>query len=161
MGCVRRALCQCCSVLRHLLLRPDDGLLVFPTSGHPRDCHLTCASKADGQGAPKNTNTVGACRRTCSSRFRTSRKRYISMPIFGRDWLSFCNIGHRSIKTNYIMISAVRDEEQYIESTLRSMVAQSILPQEWVVVDDGSRDRTGAIVQRYADQYSWIRLVQR
>jgi glycosyltransferase involved in cell wall biosynthesis len=65
------------------------------------------------------------------------------------------------MKMNYIVISAVRDEEQYIESTLRSMVAQKVLPEEWVIVDDGSRDRTVAIVQRYADKYPWIRPVQR
>ena len=65
------------------------------------------------------------------------------------------------MKTNFVVISAVRDEEQYIESTLQSMVAQNVLPEAWVIVDDGSRDRTVAIVQRYADQYPWIRLVQR
>ncbi len=65
------------------------------------------------------------------------------------------------MKTNFVVISAVRDEEQYIESTLQSMVAQNVLPEAWVIVDDGSRDRTVAIVQRYADKYPWIRLVQR
>jgi glycosyltransferase involved in cell wall biosynthesis len=41
------------------------------------------------------------------------------------------------------------------------MVAQTVLPERWVIVDDGSSDRTAEIIQRYASRFSWIRLVQR
>lgn len=61
----------------------------------------------------------------------------------------------------YAVITAVRDEEKYIETTIQSVVAQSILPGEWVIVDDGSTDRTGAIVEDWARRYPWIRLLRR
>jgi len=35
------------------------------------------------------------------------------------------------------------------------------VPERWVIVDDGSTDRTGAIVQAYVERYPWIELVQR
>lgn len=61
----------------------------------------------------------------------------------------------------YVIISPVRDEELYIRSTLQSVVGQSIQPLEWIIVDDGSRDRTGEIIDDYASKYEWIRTVHR
>lgn len=58
-----------------------------------------------------------------------------------------------------VIISPVRDEAALIEKTLQSVVAQTVRPTEWVIVDDGSKDNTAAIVQRYAEQYPFIRLV--
>ena len=40
------------------------------------------------------------------------------------------------------------------------MVAQTVLPERWVIVDDGSTDRTADIVERYASRYPWIELVR-
>ena len=45
--------------------------------------------------------------------------------------------------SKYLIVSPVRDEEQYLERTIRSVVDQTIRPVEWIIVDDGSRDRTG------------------
>jgi poly-beta-1,6-N-acetyl-D-glucosamine synthase len=59
------------------------------------------------------------------------------------------------------VISPVRDEARYIRKTLDAMVAQTWRPQEWVIVDDGSRDETPAIVAEYAARHDFIRLVQR
>ena len=64
-------------------------------------------------------------------------------------------------QTNYVVVSPVRDEEAYIRFTLDCMVRQTILPEEWVIVNDGSTDRTGSIIDEYARQYSWIRVVHR
>jgi len=61
----------------------------------------------------------------------------------------------------YVLITPARNEEAFIEKTLASMVAQTLLPERWVIVDDGSTDRTGAIVQAYVERYPWIELVQR
>jgi len=63
--------------------------------------------------------------------------------------------------TRYVIITPVRDEEKYIEATLECVLRQTILPVEWVIVDDGSTDRTGAILDRYAVQYPWIRVIHR
>ena len=60
-----------------------------------------------------------------------------------------------------VIIAPVRDEADLIRLTLDSMVAQTVRPVEWIIVDDGSRDDTAAIVQEYAERYNFIRLVQR
>jgi len=59
------------------------------------------------------------------------------------------------------VISPVRDEAQFVSRTLEAMVAQTVLPAEWVLVDDGSKDDTAAIIERYAAEHPWIRLVRR
>jgi len=61
--------------------------------------------------------------------------------------------------TNYVVISPVRDEEQYIEYTIKSMVAQTIKPSVWVIVNDGSRDNTEKIIAEYARRFSWILVI--
>jgi biofilm PGA synthesis N-glycosyltransferase PgaC len=58
--------------------------------------------------------------------------------------------------TNYVIITPARDEEIYLERTILSVVAQTIRPVQWIIVNDGSRDSTGAIIDRYASLYPWI-----
>lgn len=60
-----------------------------------------------------------------------------------------------------VVISPCRDEEAFIEKTLTSVTNQSRKPDRWIIVDDGSRDRTQKIIARYAARHSWIELVQR
>jgi glycosyltransferase involved in cell wall biosynthesis len=59
----------------------------------------------------------------------------------------------------YVIITPARNEAEFIELTLRSVVAQTVLPLRWVIVSDGSTDDTNAIVERYASVHSWITLV--
>jgi poly-beta-1,6-N-acetyl-D-glucosamine synthase len=61
----------------------------------------------------------------------------------------------------YVIVTPVRDEEKYIEGTLESVCRQTTRPAEWVIVDDGSTDRTGEILDRYAAESPWIRVVHR
>src|SRR3569833_1778435 len=60
----------------------------------------------------------------------------------------------------YVLITPARNEQSYIEHTLRSMAAQTLPPAQWVIVDDGSTDGTADIVQRYARHCPWIDLVR-
>lgn len=60
----------------------------------------------------------------------------------------------------YVLITPARNEAQYIELTLKSVVAQTVLPLKWVIVSDGSTDDTDAIVNRYVDCHPWIELVR-
>jgi glycosyltransferase involved in cell wall biosynthesis len=61
----------------------------------------------------------------------------------------------------YILITPAHNEEAFIQKTLDSMVAQTLLPECWVIVDDGSTDRTAEIVESYEKRYPWIELVRR
>src|SRR5262245_17022622 len=61
----------------------------------------------------------------------------------------------------YVVITPVRDEEQYVSHTIDSIVRQTVRPSEYVVVNDGSRDGTAEIIDSYARRYSWIRAVHR
>jgi poly-beta-1,6-N-acetyl-D-glucosamine synthase len=63
--------------------------------------------------------------------------------------------------TNHVVVTPVRDEQEYLERTISSMVNQTIRPAEWVIVNDGSKDRTGAIIEEYSHTYDWIRPVHR
>jgi len=60
----------------------------------------------------------------------------------------------------YVLITPARNEAQFIELTLRSVVAQKRRPLRWVIVSDGSTDGTDEIVQDYAAQYDWIELAR-
>jgi glycosyltransferase involved in cell wall biosynthesis len=61
---------------------------------------------------------------------------------------------------NYVLITPARNEAAFIELTLRSVAAQTILPMKWVIVDDGSTDGTGDLVKKYAAEHPWIELLQ-
>src|SRR5262249_29412719 len=61
----------------------------------------------------------------------------------------------------YILITPARNEEAFIEKTLDSVITQTRLPERWVIVDDGSTDRTAEIVETYAKRHSWIELLRR
>jgi glycosyltransferase involved in cell wall biosynthesis len=61
----------------------------------------------------------------------------------------------------YVLITPAHNEAAFIEKTLASVVAQTVLPERWVIVDDGSTDETAKIVQKYADEHPWIELVRR
>src|SRR5437899_1241738 len=63
--------------------------------------------------------------------------------------------------TRYVVITPVRDEEKYIGATIESVRRQTISPLEWVIVNDGSSDGTGDIIDRYAAEIPWIRVVHR
>jgi glycosyltransferase involved in cell wall biosynthesis len=60
----------------------------------------------------------------------------------------------------YVVISPAKDEEKYVEATLRSVVNQTYKPFKWVIVDDGSSDRTPEILATYAKQVPWIQVVR-
>jgi biofilm PGA synthesis N-glycosyltransferase PgaC len=61
---------------------------------------------------------------------------------------------------SYVLVTAARNEAEFIELTIRSVVAQTIRPLKWVIVSDGSTDATDVIVRSYAHDYPWIELVQ-
>jgi len=60
----------------------------------------------------------------------------------------------------YILITSARNEEAYVTHTLDSVTTQTQLPERWVVIDDGSSDRTAEIVAGYAAKFPWITLIR-
>ncbi len=60
----------------------------------------------------------------------------------------------------YVIVTPAYNEGKYIEKTIESMISQTILPEKWVVVSDGSTDNTDEIIQRYARQHEWIEFVK-
>lgn len=61
---------------------------------------------------------------------------------------------------SYVLVTPARNEAQFIELTLKSVVAQTARPLKWVIVSDGSTDGTDEIVGKYAAEHSWIELVR-
>jgi poly-beta-1,6-N-acetyl-D-glucosamine synthase len=59
----------------------------------------------------------------------------------------------------YVIITPAHNEEAFIAKTAESMVAQTIRPMKWVVVNDASGDRTREIIERFAREHSFIELV--
>ena len=62
---------------------------------------------------------------------------------------------------SYVVISPCRNEEKYMRRTMDSMVAQTLTPTLWLIVDDGSTDSTPAILAEYAKAHDWIKIVQK
>jgi poly-beta-1,6-N-acetyl-D-glucosamine synthase len=62
---------------------------------------------------------------------------------------------------SYVLISPCRDEAVYMRQTLDSVVAQSVRPARWIIVDDGSTDETPNILAEYCQRHDWITVVRR
>ena len=61
---------------------------------------------------------------------------------------------------NYVLITPARNEAQFIELTIKSVVQQTVRPLRWIIVSDGSTDGTDGIVSKYVREYPWIELVR-
>ena len=61
---------------------------------------------------------------------------------------------------SYVLITPARNEEAYIEKTIQSVISQTVLPKKWIIVSDGSTDRTDDIVNKYTAGYTWIELIR-
>ena len=63
-------------------------------------------------------------------------------------------------KPAYVLLTAARNEEAYIQKPLDSVVSQTVKPKKWIIVDDGSEDGTAEIVKSYQAQNDFIELVE-
>jgi biofilm PGA synthesis N-glycosyltransferase PgaC len=58
--------------------------------------------------------------------------------------------------TRVVAITPARDEAALLPGLIRSMSGQSCRPDRWIVIDDGSADGTGEILDDAAKTYPWI-----
>lgn len=59
----------------------------------------------------------------------------------------------------YVLITPARNEADYIEKTIQSVINQTLLPKRWIIVSDGSTDGTDEIVKKYTDGREWLELL--
>ena len=70
------------------------------------------------------------------------------------------SMDHISGLPSYALVTPARNEEAFIEKTLESMIRQTVLPLKWVIVEDGSTDRTAEIIRKYLLGRPWIEMIQ-
>ena len=58
--------------------------------------------------------------------------------------------------TKYVIITPARDEEDFLQKTILAVANQTVKPIQWIIIDDGSSDATGQIIDHFARIYSWI-----
>ncbi|MDW8308442.1 MAG: glycosyltransferase family 2 protein [Verrucomicrobiales bacterium] len=58
--------------------------------------------------------------------------------------------------SRYVLITPAHNEEAFIADTIASVLRQTIRPERWVIVNDGSTDRTGEIIRRLAAGHPFI-----
>jgi glycosyltransferase involved in cell wall biosynthesis len=61
---------------------------------------------------------------------------------------------------SYVVITPARNEAQFIELTIKSMLAQTVRPLKWIIVSDGSTDGTDEIVTKHSAENPWIELIR-
>lgn len=69
--------------------------------------------------------------------------------------------GDGFVSSRYLLISPCRDEARFLPATIGSIARQSVLPDRWVIVDDGSTDSTPLILRDAAARYPYIEVVRR
>lgn len=60
----------------------------------------------------------------------------------------------------YAVITPARNEAENLPRLAEALSAQTVLPEEWVVVDNGSTDETVTVVRRLAARHPWIRVLE-
>lgn len=61
----------------------------------------------------------------------------------------------------YVLITAAYNEGAHIGATIEAVLAQSVPPQKWVIVSDGSTDNTDAIIRQYSERGNFIQYLRR
>jgi biofilm PGA synthesis N-glycosyltransferase PgaC len=67
----------------------------------------------------------------------------------------------RTVQHKLLIISPCRNEALFMRRTLESVLSQTVRPSCWVIVDDGSTDRTPKVLSEYATKHDWIKIITR
>lgn len=60
-----------------------------------------------------------------------------------------------------LIVTAAKDEAEFIERTISSLENQTLRPTRWVIVNDGSSDVTGELADQAARKHDWITVIHR
>lgn len=60
-------------------------------------------------------------------------------------------------KINYVVVTATKNEEMFLPDIAHDLINQTIKPTFWIIVDDGSFDRTWTIITSLQKDFSWIK----
>ena len=60
-------------------------------------------------------------------------------------------------RSEYVLLTAARNEGAYLKNTIEAVAAQVLKPTEWIIVSDGSTDETEEIVNECATKDGYIR----
>jgi glycosyltransferase involved in cell wall biosynthesis len=60
----------------------------------------------------------------------------------------------------YAVITPARDEEEMLPGLAASLRAQSIVPLQWIIVENGSTDDTARVARELANDLEWVRVVE-
>jgi poly-beta-1,6-N-acetyl-D-glucosamine synthase len=69
-------------------------------------------------------------------------------------------MNQKSSSLPYVLITPIRNEQEFIEKTIESVIHQTVVPMKWIIVDDGSVDQTPVIVSRYLHGHSWMEMIR-
>lgn len=67
--------------------------------------------------------------------------------------------GSTNLDMDYYIVIPAHNEEQFLATTLESVLKQRLPPKRVVVVDDNSTDKTGEIIEHFAGRYEYIQKV--
>ena len=59
---------------------------------------------------------------------------------------------------SYAVVTPVRNEAENLERLGESVAAQTVLPDAWIIVDNGSNDDTPTVARELVRRYAWIRV---
>lgn len=60
---------------------------------------------------------------------------------------------------NFVVIIPAYNEEDFISLCLDSLLTQTLLPNQLIIVNDNSTDKTLSVIEDYKQQYSFIKIV--
>ncbi len=60
------------------------------------------------------------------------------------------------LNMNYVIITPAKNEAQHLPILAKCILNQSLLPNAWIIIDDGSTDDTIGIANKLAAEYPWI-----
>jgi glycosyltransferase involved in cell wall biosynthesis len=128
----------------------------------------TFSEKTDGDalGALRgNRVAIAAANRSADANQSTKENQSATGTIDSPDDSSASNQQHSpqppTDGRRYCLITPCRDEAKYARRTLDSVTRQTITPALWIIVDDGSKDETPAILAEYAAKFPFIKIVRR